>query len=279
MDKKFANVQSKLSPTVVTYFAPKSRTTEAYRAIRSALYFSIRGEKHKVIQITSPNPGDGKTTLSVNLAACIAQSGKSVLLIDADFRRPKIHKMLGISNACGMSSVIKGDAELLDAIQSTEIENLWGMPCGPRPDNPAELLTSHRLDELLAILREKYDFVLVDTPPMLAVTDPGTVAPRVDGVLLTIRINKRARSEALRATEMLNSLGANIVGIVVNGVDRKLGYGYKKYGSGGYDYRYGYGDGDKSGAYYQEDSEQHEPPLRSRAIASQPLPPLHDRPR
>ena len=78
---------------------------------------------------------------------------------------------------------------------------------------------------------------------------------------------------------MLNSLGANIVGIVVNGVDRKLGYGYKKYGSGGYDYRYGYGDGDKSGAYYQEDSEQHEPPLRSRAIASQPLPPFHDRPR
>lgn len=259
-DAKPVDGTSRLSPTLVTYFLPKSRTTEAYRAIRTALYFSTRGEKHKVIQITSPNPGDGKTTLSINLAACIAQSGKSVLLIDADFRRPKIHKMLGISSALGMSSVIQGDAELPDAIQATEVPNLWSLPCGPRPDNPAELLTSHRFDELLATLREKYDFVIVDTPPMLAVTDPGTVAPRVDGVLLTIRINKRTRVEAMRATSMLHSLGANVLGVVVNGVTGEHGYGYRKYGSSSYyNYKYGYGYsygyGEKSGAYYQDEAD------------------------
>jgi succinoglycan biosynthesis transport protein ExoP len=256
-DVKPVDTESKLSATLVTYFLPKSRITEAYRAIRTALYFSTRGEQHKVIQITSPNPGDGKTTLSVNLAACIAQSGKSVLLIDADFRRPRIHKMLGVSNALGMSSVIQGDAELLDAIQQTEIPNLCCLPCGPRPENPAELLTSQRFDELLAILREKFDFVLVDTPPMLAVTDPGTVAPRVDGVLLTIRINKRTRAEAMRATAMLSSLGANVLGVVVNGLSGEHGYGYRKYGSTGnykYGYGYGYGYGEKAGAYYQDEA-------------------------
>ncbi len=250
---------SKLSATLVAFFQPKSRLTEAYRAIRTALYFSTRGEKHKVIQITSPNPGDGKTTLSTNLAICIAQSGKTVLLIDADFRRPRIHKMLGIENEIGMSSVIKGDAELLDAIQSTEVENLWSLPCGPRPDNPSELLTSHRLDELLAVLREKYDFVLLDTPPMLAVTDPGTVAPRVDGVLLTIRISKRTRKEALRATALLRSLGANMLGVVVNGVGGQQGYGYGQYGSSRYyKYQYGYGygyGGQEGGDYYIEEKD------------------------
>ena len=260
-DVKPKDSVSKLSATLVTFFQPKSRLTEAYRAIRTALYFSTRGEKHKVIQITSPNPGDGKTTLSTNLATCIAQSGKTVLLIDADFRRPRIHKMLGLANEIGMSSVLKGEADLLDAIQSTEIENLWSLPCGPRPENPSELLTSHRFDELLAVLREKYDFVLIDTPPMLAVTDPGTVAPRVDGVLLTIRISKRTRSEAMRATSLLKSLGANMLGVVVNGVGGQQGYGYGQYGSSRYynyryGYGYGYGYGDKAGAYYTDEKGQ-----------------------
>lgn len=273
-DAKPADVDSKLDPTLVTYFTPKSRITEAYRAIRTALYFTTRGERHKVIQITSPNPGDGKTTLSVNLAACIAQSGKTVLLIDADFRRPKIHKMLGVSSKLGMSSVIQGDAELLDAIQATEVANLWCMPCGPRPENPAELLTSHKLDDLLAILREKYDFVLVDTPPMLAVTDPGTVAPRVDGVLLTIRINKRTRTEALRATAMLSTLGANVLGVVVNGISAQQGYGYRKYGTSGqyqYGYGYGYGYGEKAGAYYQDEASPRQRSLRKLPVPSEEI--------
>lgn len=265
-DVKPKDSVSKLDKMLVTFFQPKSRLTEAYRAIRTALYFSTRGEKHKVIQITSPNPGDGKTTLSTNLAICIAQSGKTVVLIDADFRRPRIQKMLGVNSKCGMSSAILGEAELLDTIQSTEVENLFCIPCGPRPENPSELLTSHRFDEMLQVLREKFDFVLIDTPPVLAVTDPGTVAPRVDGVLITIRISKRTRSESIRATSLLKSLGANVLGVVVNGVSGQGGYGYGQYGSSryynykyGYGYGYGYEYGDKNSVYYTDVSEVSSP--------------------
>jgi capsular exopolysaccharide synthesis family protein len=219
------------------------RTAEAYRSIRTALYFSTRGDGHKVIQITSPEPGDGKSTLTANLAVVIAQSGKSVLLIDADFRRPRIHKLFGLEGIAGMSSVINGEVELADAVQSTSIKNLSILACGPRPDNPSELLTLPRFKELLDVFREKYDFVLIDTPPLMAVSDPSIVAARVDGVILTIRIKKKGRHNAQRATEALESIGANVLGIVVNGVGGRGGYGY------GYGARYGYASGSERYRY------------------------------
>ena len=262
---KQANRGSAVNPVVVTFFKPKSRAAEAFRAIRTSLYFSTRGEKHKVLQITSPNPGDGKTTLSVNLAVSIAQSGKKILIIDADFRRPKIHSVLGLTNEVGMSSVISGQTELPDAIQATEVENLWCLTCGPRPNNPCELLTSRRFEELLEVLREQYDFVIVDTPPVLAVTDPGAVAPRVDGVILAISLSKRTRAEATKSIEQLTSLGANILGIVVNRVGKAGGAGYGNYpGYGEYSsyqsryttkYNYGY---DYGSPYYVEENAKHE---------------------
>ena len=166
------------------------------------MYFGTQDENHKVIQITSPNPGDGKTTLAANLAVSIADSGKRVLLIDADFRRPKVHKYFGLDNAVGVSTVIAGEAEIPDAIRPTAVENLSAMPCGPRPHNPADLLTSPRFKEMIDLVREQYDFVIVDTPPLLAVTDPSVVAPRVDGVLMVLRLSKHARDAAMRATEL-----------------------------------------------------------------------------
>ena len=131
--------QSALDPILITVFSPKSRMSESYRAIRTSLYFSTRGEQHKVIQITSPNPGDGKSTLSCNLAVSIAQSGKRVLIVDADFRRPRVHDIFALDKSVGICSVMSGDSELPDAIHATEVENLWGLPCGPRPNNPCEL--------------------------------------------------------------------------------------------------------------------------------------------
>lgn len=243
----------KLDHTLVTYYRPKSRFAESYRAIRTSLYFSTRGEQHKVIQITSPTPGDGKTTLAANLAISIAQSGKKVLLTDADFRRPRIHKLFGLDEALGMSSVISGDSELPDAIQATEVENLWCLPCGPRPNNPCELLTSRRFEELLEVLREQYDFVIIDTPPLLAVTDPSAVASRVDGILLTIRLRTRTQLESMRAVELLTAHGGNTLGVVVNGVGVSGGYGYGGYGYNygygyGYGYNYGYGTEDRYAA-------------------------------
>src|SRR5690606_3725631 len=170
-----ANGNTSVDPSVIAYYKPKSRGAEAFRAIRTALYFSTRGAQHKVIQITSPHPGDGKSTLSSNLAVTIAQSGKKVIIVDADFRRPRVHKIFGVASDQGMSAAIAGEIDIADAIQPTPGANLDCLPCGPRPDNPSELLTSARFEELLAVLRQKYDFVLVDTPPVLAVTDPSAV--------------------------------------------------------------------------------------------------------
>jgi capsular exopolysaccharide synthesis family protein len=239
-----AEANGTLDPVLRVFHHPRGRIAEAYRAVRTALYFSTRGGGHKVIQITSPNPGDGKTTLAANLAVSVADSGKRTLLIDADFRRPRVHKVFGLKDAAGLSEVMSGSVELADAIQETAIDNLSILVCGKRPANPAELLTSNKFEHLVEVLREKYELVIFDTPPVLAVTDPLAVAPRVDGVLLVIRLAKSARNVAHKAIEALDSVGITILGVVVNGVgggSRYGGYGYSSYGYryGGYGYRYG----------------------------------------
>ncbi len=256
---------SSLDRVLCTFHRPKGRYAEAYRAVRTSLYFSTRGEGHNVIQITSPDSGDGKTTLAGNLAVSIAQSGKKVLLMDADFRRPRIHKYFGVDNRKGVSSVIAGTAKIPESIQQTLVEHLSVMPCGPRPDNPAELLTSPRLKDLIEAVREKYDFVIIDSPPLLIVTDPSAVAPRVDAVLLVMRLKKTARDGMIRSAEILDSLGAKVLGVVVNAVGKAGRYGYGgyryRYGYGygyGYGYKYGYGaDGDN--VYYTDDASEPQP--------------------
>jgi succinoglycan biosynthesis transport protein ExoP len=253
--KGVENPESKIDEMIACFHRPRSTVAEAYRSIRTALYFGTRGEEHKVIQITSADVGDGKTTLAANLAVSIALSGKKVCLVDADFRRSRLHHMFGVDGSIGISSVIMGRAELTDAIRETEVENLSVLPCGAKPSNPSELLTSHRFKELLDVLRSKFDTILIDTPPLLAVTDPCAVAPRVDSVLLVMRITKNVRPNAQRAKEVLDALGAKVVGIVVNGVEIRHGYGhdqgYRRYGSGGYGYRdYSYDD------YYVDEEDE-----------------------
>ncbi len=250
---------SQITPEVCAVHVPRGRVAEAYRAVRTAIYFSIRGGGHQVIQVTSPNPGDGKTTLAANLAVSIAHSGKSVLLIDADFRRPRCHAVFGVENKVGMSAVIEGTVEIQDAIQATEIEHLSLLTCGKRPENPSELLTSRRFEELLDVLRAQYELVIVDTPPVLAVTDPLNVAPRVDGVLLVLRLTKNARHSGHRTLESLAEVGANVLGVVVNGVGASTkygGYGNSKngYGYGGKYNGYGGRYGDANG--YRESDDQ-----------------------
>lgn len=215
-----------LSPTIRTAHSPKSRMAESYRAVRTALYFSTRGHGHQIIQVTSPDPGDGKSTLATNLAVSIAQSGKKCLILDGDFRRPRIRKLFGLDPTIGCSQVMSGELELPDAVQSTGIDNLWALPVGPRIENPSEMLSSSRFDDLLAILREKYEFVIIDTPPLLAVTDPCPVAARVDGVILNVRLSRKLKPKALRAKELLDQVSANVLGVVVNGVGNATGYGY-----------------------------------------------------
>src|SRR5262249_15848555 len=150
----------------------------------------------------------------------------------------------GVSNRIGLASVIGGEAELKDAIQRSAVPHLSILPCGPVPSNPAELLTSPRFKEVLDALRDQFDFILVESPPLLAVTDPAAVAPRVDGVILVIRITKKGRPDAERCKEILSALDANVIGVVVNGQDVKSGYGGYGYASQNYSSEgYTYGDG------------------------------------
>lgn len=232
--------------------APKSRTTESFRAIRTGLYFNNRGTAHKILQVTSPNPSEGKSTLSSNLAVTIARSGKRVLLIDADMRRPRIHSLFGLENRSGVSSIVGRHVEYNDAIQQSGIENLEIITSGKRPENPSELLTSPEFQQMLDWSREEYDYVVVDTPPVLAVTDPGVVAARVDGVLVAMRLTKRARQNLTQTIDLLNTVGANVVGIVVNGLGDRSNYsafGRSYVYMSPYSYGYGYGNN----LYYIDD--------------------------
>ena len=240
-----------LKTSLVCMLRPKSMEAEAYRGVRTQLYFSTQGRGHQVIQLTSPNPGDGKSTLAANLAVTVAQSGKSVVLMDCDFRKPRVHKIFGLDKAdIGLSSVVAGNATVAKALRRSEVAGLDLMPCGPRPENPAELLTSRRFGELLTELRANYDFVLVDTPPMLAVTDPAAVAPQVDGVIMVFRMTKVVRPAAEETRGQLAALGANVLGVVVNGSDSGGSYGSYNYGTNygysykAYEYAEGYADDD-----------------------------------
>ncbi len=229
------------APIMCTIHQESSHLSEAFRGVRTSLYFSTSGQDCKVIQITSPVPGDGKSTIVANLAVAIAKSGKSVLVLDADFRRPNLPKLLGVSGKStpGLAAVVSGKGDPVDATLETAIDNLYVMPAGKRPHNPSELLSTVEFKQLLDVVRERYDFVLIDTPPILAVTDPCAVAARVDGVMLAIRMRKGVQIAAVRASEMLESIDANVLGVIVNGVDNNnLGYGKRKYG-----YGYGYGFG------------------------------------
>lgn len=259
IDPQLPPPSTAIAPQVCTYANPDSMAAEAYRGVRTNLYFSTHGESHKVIQITSPSAEDGKSTLAANLAVSLAQSGVRVLLVDADFRRPKVHQTFGIDKDNGLSNLIRGLIELPEAIHSTEIEGLEVMPSGPRPRNPSELLTLPRFKELLGTLRDRYDFVIIDSPPILAVTDPGAIAARADGVLLALQIRRKAKPAATRAVEILSELSANILGVVVNGVGWKRMYSYRdggEFGKGSKFYRY---SADFRGSYLMGDAYAYAP--------------------
>ena len=219
-----------LDPLLRTYHQPDSAEAEAYRAVRAALYVGTRDSQQRVIQITSSNAGDGKTTLAANLAISIAQSGKSVLLVDADLRRPRIDQLFGCPADVGLTSVIHGDAELPDATQLSGVEGLWLLPSGPLPSNPADLLVAPKFQQFLDVARRQYDFVLIDTPALLVATDARVVAPWVDAVLLSLRVVKNGGPQLVRAKEILDQLEVNLLGVVVNATDRYAEFG----GSSGY---------------------------------------------
>jgi capsular exopolysaccharide synthesis family protein len=222
------------------HLEPMSDVAEAYRTVRTAVYFGQMGGVARTILVTSPAPGDGKTTLAANLAIAMAQAGNRILLLDADFRKPTQHKIFDIAKRSGLSSVLAGEAKLEDVIHSTHVQGLDVLPCGPIPANPSEILNSQTFADLLEELSQKYDHVLLDSPPVMPVTDARILAASCDATVLALRAEKTTRKGAVYARDMLHSVGSQILGIVVNDVPRRKGiYGY--YYSDAELYQYGYG--------------------------------------
>ena len=212
-------IQNGLSPALVYYHRPGSREAEAYRSSRTTIYHSTKDSQDKVIQVTSAEPGDGKSTTSANLAIAIAQSGKKVLLIDADLRRPTMHTLFALPQDIGLTDVLLSEVEWYTAVRTTRLENLSVLTAGLCPQNPAELLSSTRLPDMLRAARSSYDVIIIDTPPILAVSDPAIISPHIDGLLLVVRMGKNKRAAAERAREMIDAHGIRLYGVIINDVD------------------------------------------------------------
>ncbi len=229
---------------------PTSPVAESYRALRSAILFSTAPQPPQSMVVTSAQPHEGKTSTSLNVAAVLAQNGARVLVIDGDLRNPGVARALGVSNRKGLSGVLTGAYGVEDAMERVEVtSNLWALPSGPHPPNPAELLSSSKMESLMGELRGRFDHVVVDSPPVLLVTDATILSTLVDGVLLVAESGVTPPAALVRAHRTLCIAGGRVLGVVVNKVDsRKGGYYY------GYYTKY-------YGAYYGSSDKEHAPSL------------------
>lgn len=229
------------SGELIAVHSPKSTASEAFRGIRTGLLFSSADRAPQTILITSSGPSEGKTICSVNLAITMAQAGSRVILIDCDMRRPRIHKMFGTGKDVGISNILVGAGSLSDAFIPTGIENLDVLPCGPLPPNPSEILGSKKMMLLLEHLKKKYNRIILDTPPITAVTDTLVLVPSVDGVMTVVRAGETPYPVVENGLVQLKTVGAHILGAVLNAVDttRESYYYYYQY------YYYYYGEEEK----------------------------------
>jgi len=208
---------------------PKSSVTESCRAIRTSITFSAPGQRLRKLLVTSAGPQEGKSTTVINLGIIFAQVEKRVLIIDSDLRKPRIHKAFGIpKERPGLTNLVMGEAETDDVIVASKVPNLDLITCGPIPPNPSELLGSSRMESVIQSLEERYDWILFDSPPIVAVTDAVVLSRIVDGVILVIKSAKSTRDIVLKARHQLQDVGANILGAVLNDFNIKE-QGYKYY--------------------------------------------------
>lgn len=225
---------------LVTITHPKSPIAEAYRTLRTNIQFSSFDKSVKTVTVTSSGPGEGKSTVASNLAVVTAQSGKKTLIIDCDQRRSRLHKVFGLSNMVGLSNMLAGEVAFPDVVQQTEIQNLFLLTAGTRPPNPSELLASEKMKNFIHTMREEFDFVIMDTPPVLIVTDAQLLADYTDGYLLIVSSGTVDRNAAAKSKELLENVNAKLLGVVLNNLE------ISEKGYYGYYYHYYYGiDGQK----------------------------------
>lgn len=235
---------------------PKSQFTEAFRSLRTSLLLSTTGHPPKVILLTSATPSEGKTTAASNLAAILAQRDTRVLLIDGDLRRPNVHHRFGMNGKTGLTTVLTGATPLEDTVQMVpEVPNLYVLPSGPIPPFPAEMLSSEAMLELLKRCGELYNYVVIDSPPILSVTDGVILARLADAVVLVVRHGKSSKHVVRRARDLLLRAGAPITGIVLNAVDLNSPEYYGYYGYSGYSYSSVDSESWESQAAAEEDKE------------------------
>ena len=208
----------KFLPTSDTCNSPAA---EAYRVLRTSVMLSAARGSSKSILVTSSQPGEGKTTTVINTAISLAQLGGSVLIMDCDLRLPAAHEMLGVDQAPGLSTYLSSDVIVDEVIQRLKIPNVSLLPSGPIPHNPAELIGSKKMKDVLRILAERYDHILIDSPPLTNLADPLILSTLVDGVILVVHWGKSDRDVVHRARLELSNAGASILGVVLNNVDSR----------------------------------------------------------
>jgi capsular exopolysaccharide synthesis family protein len=230
-----AAIEQKGPPELYIARNPNSTVAECCRVLRTNILFSSPDKPLRTLLVSSSNQSEGKTTTVINLGITMAQSGHRTLLVDTDMRRPRLHKGLGVSNEKGVSGVVVGEYDIEAAIKTTDVPNMYVLPCGPIPPNPAELLQTERFQKLLETLAERYDRVILDSPPILAVTDAVISSRLVDGMVLVVRASKTSYDAVLSAKRALGKVKARIVGVVLNDVNLRSPhysayYNYYQYG-------------------------------------------------
>ena len=232
-----------ISQRLITHYKPRSPISESYRSLRTNLQFASVDGGIKTVIITSPAPREGKTLTASNLAIAQAQAGRKTLLIDTDLRKPMIHRLFNLEKENGISRVLTGELKLDAAIKKTDMENLYVITSGPVPPNPSELLGSKRIKQVLKELRERFDIIVLDSPPMIAVTDPVVLGQEVDGMILVVRSGRTTMDIAEKSKRHAEYAKIKLLGCVLNDVDVRHIYGTYNY----YYYHY---------YYYTEDGEK-----------------------
>jgi len=233
-----------IADRLITHIRPKSPISEAYRSLRTQIQYSKSENPPKTILVSSPGPGEGKSTSVTNLAIAMAQMGSKTVLTDADLRRPVLHSLFGMKRENGLSNYLVGKSSVDEIVKTTKIQNLDLITTGILPPNPSEILSSQRMKLFIDELSQKYDYVFFDSPPIIAVTDALVLAPSMDGMILVLRSDRTDKDAALRACELIENVNAKLLGSLLNDVSSSYMYGsyyYYYY----YYYYYGTEDGKK----------------------------------
>jgi capsular exopolysaccharide synthesis family protein len=219
------------SRKLIATLDPKSPISEQYRTIRTNIQYSSIDEELKALMVTSSGPAEGKSTTAANLAVVFAQLGKKVLLVDADLRKPTVHRTFEVNNLFGFTTVLTKQATLGSAVLETDEKDLYILTSGPVPPNPAELISSKSMEQFIEEAKEQFDYVLFDTPPLLAVADPQILANKVDASIFVVFSGRTEIDQAKKAKELLENAQSKLVGVVLNHKEAKSNDYYYYYGA------------------------------------------------